>query len=380
MKALLVATLAIACNKPVTAPAASAVQLSASDVTTIWPMPSSEAQRDTMLAATSTGRYGELLPAALYQVPILDERDPAATDAQADRARLRVVAARFEPCRGSFGSPDEASCTNQLRLVLQVLRPGAGANDAMGANDGAVLAFYKLSRDELLGFTRDVAALRAKYGVAESAALGVHPVLARDGLGGEFARALQAKLLEHAGAQRLTRITFFTRTKAREPQWKFGGFDIVDGKAVPKQIATLGDEHQTLEGAGPMKVIHPPTSSPDNPAPLLAVFGRRDPTPADRAAFAAVLRIENPKRHNPETIACAECHAAERMHATADSLGLHADGPDAFHSDITSATAGKIDAENFHAVSYLGTNLAVTTRTANDTSAVLAEMRALLAR
>jgi hypothetical protein len=362
-------------------PAASSAELSASDVTTIWPLPTSEAQRDSMLTASSVGRHGELLPERVYAVPVLDERDRSASDPHADRARLRVVAARFEPCRASFGSAQDPDCVNQLRLVLQVLRPGGGSSGtAMGANDGAVLAFYKLTRDELLGLARDLVALRDQHGGGSADILDVHPLLAREGLGSAYAQALQAKLLEHAGADRLTRITFFTRTRAREPEWVFGAFDIKDGKAVTRPIATLGAERQTLEGAGAMKVIKPVTSAKDNPSALLAVFGRREATPADRAAYAAVLRIENPTRHTPETVACAECHAAERMHETGVALGL---APAEFAADyytpvVTSATAGKITSENFHAVSYLGTNLAVSTRTANDTSFVLAEMRTLL--
>src|SRR5688572_7771530 len=94
---------------PTPTPAAPAV-LRATDVT----------QRDSMLAATSVGGHGELLPANLYEVPLLDQRDGSVTDPKQDRQRLRVVAARYEPCRGSFGSPTEASCVNQLRLVFQV--------------------------------------------------------------------------------------------------------------------------------------------------------------------------------------------------------------------------------------------------------------------
>src|SRR5688572_13075178 len=89
----------------------SSVRLTAADVTTIWPMPVDEAQRDTLLAATSVGRHGELLPASLYQLPVLDERD-GTTDPQADRTRLRVVAMRFEPCRSSFAPPEDPSCVN----------------------------------------------------------------------------------------------------------------------------------------------------------------------------------------------------------------------------------------------------------------------------
>jgi hypothetical protein len=344
-------------------------------------MPTDDTQRDSMLAATSIGGHGELLPAALYEVPVLDERDDTVTDAKGDRARLRVVAVRFEPCRGSFGSPHDASCVNQIRLVLQVLRPGGGGIDrkTIGANDGAVLAFYKLSREELLAFARETAALG---GGATSETLGVHPVLAREGVASAYAKELQAKILAIVGAKRLTKVTFFARTRAREPLWPFGSFTVVDGKVVKNTIPTLATDRQTLEGAGPRKVIEPSTSSADNPGALLAIMGpARRATDGERTAYASVLRIQNPTQHNPDTMACAECHVAERLQQAAErTLGLRAAdfAADAFVSKVQ-AKPGKVDPENFHLVSYLGTNLAVGTRTAHDTDAALDAINALLA-
>jgi hypothetical protein len=267
-------------------------------------------------------------------------------------------------------------------LVLQVLRPGGGTSKStpIGANDGAVLAFYKLTREELNAFARDIAALASKHGGSASETLGVHPILARDGLGSEYAKQLQAKILANVGAKRLTKITFFARTSAREPEWPFGTFSVVDGKAVRKSIPTLTSEKQTLEGSF-NQVINPPTTSSDNPAALFRVFGSaRAPKPEERAAYAALLRIQNPAKHNPDTIACAECHAAQRLQTAAEkTLGLRpADFADDAYVSTVLPAPGKIDGENFHAVSYLGTNLAVLVRTANDTSAVLAQMNTLL--
>src|SRR5215207_2196741 len=81
------------------------VRLTPTDVTVIWPLPRDATQRDSMLAATSMGAHGELLPETLYDCPVLDERDFEVTDPKVDRTRLRVVAMRFEPCRNSFGPP-----------------------------------------------------------------------------------------------------------------------------------------------------------------------------------------------------------------------------------------------------------------------------------
>lgn len=373
----------LACNsksepRKQTGPAGPAAPtLTAFDVTTVWPLPKNSAEYSSMLAPTSTGAHGELLPVDTYKVPQLDERD--ATKAP-DYERLRVVAARFEPCRGSFGSPSDATCNNQLRLVFQVLRPGGGgaAQGAVGANDGAVLAFYKLTRDELLDLTLDVVALREAFDESPpSGPLGVHPLLDKYGLASGYTASLNATLLAYAGVKRLTRITFFTRTAAREPEWTFGALDVANGVTSIRQLATLEHDHQSLKGAGARLVITPQSPAEDRPHALLALGASKKPTETHQRAYAATLRIENPTTHNADTTGCAECHVAERIRRTAEKqLGLRAS--DAFQTDLVSATAGKIAAENFHAAGYLGTNLAIATRTANETSVVVKAIDALL--
>lgn len=383
---------AAACSAPASAPVApgepaptsttTPITLTPADVTMIWPMPRDAAGRDAMIAATATGGHGELLPAAHYKVPVLDERDWEVKDPQVDRTRLRVVAARLDPCFASFAPPTDPSCVNQVRLVMQVIRPdGGGVKDRMGANDGAVHAFYQLPRAELLALVRELAALGAKHGGTASETLGVHPILARDGTSSDYAKQLHALLLARIGANRLTRVTFFARTAAREPLWPFGLFDMIDGNLVQQDIVTLGAKRQTLEGAGPRKVIEPQTTSADNPGALLAVMGpTRTATERERAAYAALLRIQNPTKHTPDTMACAECHTAQRMQRAAEkTLGLLATEFAADHfATGTPLPETPIDAENFHAAGYLGDNLAVSVRTANETAAVVAALTALL--
>ena len=372
----------IAPGEPAPATPAKPIALTAADVTMIWPMPRDAAGRDAMIAATTAGGHGELLPAAHYKVPVLDERDWEVKDPQIDRTRLRVVAARLDPCFASFVAPTDASCVNQVRLVMQVIRPdGGGVKDRMGANDGAVHVFYRLPRAELLDLVRELAALGAKHGGTASETLGVHPILARDGASSDYGKQLHALLLARIGAKRLTRVTFFARTAAREPLWPFGLFDMIDGKLVQQDIVTLGAKRQTLEGAGPRKVIEPQTTSADNPAALLSVFGpTRTATDGERAAYAALLRIQNPTKHTPDTMACAECHTAQRMQRAAEmTLGLRATElpGDHFATGIPLPTT-PVDAENFHAAGYLGDNLAVSVRTANETAAVVTALTALL--
>jgi hypothetical protein len=163
--------------------------------------------------------------------------------------------------------------------------------------------------------------------------------------------------------------------------WPFGLFDMVNGKLEPQTIVTTDTKRQTLEGAGFRKVVEPPTKAADNPVALMAIMGpKRAASPAERAAFGAVLRIQNPNIHTPETMACVECHAAQRMQTAGETtLGL---APTEFGADYFPTTlkmpTRTIDAENFHSCGYLGSNLAISTRTANETAAVVAAMNALL--
>jgi hypothetical protein len=314
----------------------------------------------------------------VYKVPRLDERD---TTKAADHERLRVVAARFEPCRGAFGPPTAAECVNQLRLVFQVLRPGGGgaAQGAVGANDGAVLAFYKLTREELLDLAVDLVATREAYDEAPpSGPLGVHPLLTKYGLGSGYAASVNATLLAYAGVKRLTRITFFTRSLAKEPEWQFGALDVANGDVSIRKLATLEHDHQSLKGAATRLVITPQSPAADRPHALLALGTSKKPTEAQQRAYAAVLRIENPTIHNADTTGCSECHVAERIRRAAEKqLGLRPTA-DMFQTELVSSTAGKIAAENFHAAGYLGTNLAIATRTASETSVAVAAIDALL--
>ena len=174
---------------------------------------------------------------------------------------------------------------------------------------------------------------------------------------------------------------FFTRSAAREPEWQFGALDVAGGVSSIRPLATLEHDHQSLTGAGTRLVISPQSSAPDRPHALLALGSTKKPTETQQRAYAAVLRIENPTTHNAGTTGCAECHVAERIRRSAEKqLGLRATSfaGDVFQTDLVSASAGKIAAENVHAAGYLGTNLAIATRTVHETSVAVEAIDGLL--
>lgn len=114
----------------------------------------------------------------------------------------------------------------------------------------------------------------------------------------------------------------------------------------------------------------PTTTSADDPMLLANVSTADAASPADRAkAFAAALRVENPKKHTPDTVDCVSCHVAEVARRIGEArFGLSAAGHvDAF---VTSADTSKVGTtvtpslENVHAFGWLGRDVGISQRTA----------------
>lgn len=380
--------------------AAPPIEVANTDVTLVYPLPKA-AELDLMLAATSSGAFGELVPAeAFAKLPgPLDPRPGAATTerGEAGRAKLRLVGARLDPCFADLGDTPAARCQNQLRLIFQGLR---AEGDVVRADDGAVHVFVALTRDELLGLVRDLLAAKQRAGGYSEGPLGQHPLLKAQGLGSAFAAELRTALLLRSGAGRVTRVTFFLRSTARQGQWFFGVFDrerpvsgalvgLREGAFAAQKIPTTDFEQQVLDAglavAGELAGNVPtPTNHADNLLLLLDTAATRAAsTTAQARAFDAALRIENPRRHSPDTIDCVSCHVATpARRATEAALGLSAQGnPNAYSAtrSLAYAPPPRPSLENLHSLSYLDRELGLNQRTANETAAVATALAALLA-
>ncbi|MBL8718988.1 MAG: hypothetical protein JNL79_23595 [Myxococcales bacterium] len=296
---------------------------------------------------------------------------PAALDARQipgdPYAALRIVAVRLDPCFGVLAGATEG-CRPQVRVVLQQLRVEAGQ---VVADDGAVHAFFDLGREELVAFAKDVVALGKLNGGVTPGPLGVHPILEKQGADGAFGKAFVARLRAVTRPEKLRRMTFFVRTAARASTWNFGVFD---GAALTRAtvFGTSASEVTltAMVGEGPMGARTPATTSADDPMLLANVSTADAASPADRAkAFAAALRVENPKKHTPDTVDCVSCHVAEVARRIGEArFGLSAAGHvDAF---VTSADTSKVGTtvtpslENVHAFGWLGRDVGISQRTA----------------
>lgn len=364
---------------------ASAARVRPADVSIVFPLPSTLAAPD-LLAGTDQAAHGPLVdPAVFDRLPPLDAHTDgsASSDGPTARAGLRLMALRLDPC---FGPVDGSACRAQLRLVFQGLEQGEAGR--VEASDGAVHVFVELSTQELLTLTRELLALTAASGGYPDAPLGVHPILAREGLGGPFAAGLRQLVLRYAGAQRSSRMTFFALLGAGATTWTFGVFDKVGGAYQRMSIATTGSLQQSLTTTfGPpghlsASVEHATTHADDLTLLLDTAEAMRATPEARQRAFAAALRVQSPRVHTPDTIDCVSCHTAAPAVRSAEAVfGLSSQGHAEHFAPSTPVAAPEAATiHNIHAFSYLGDQLAVSPRTANETAVVVEAMNTLLAR
>ena len=298
-----------------------------------------------------------------------------------------MVAFRIDPCFANIGPVTDASkCQNQLRIIYQAVTFQAGG---AGTVDGAVHAFYSLSREELVGVVGELVALRTKEnGTKTLGALAVHPLLASQGLLGNEAKGLAKILTSHAGTKNLVRFTIFTPGNLAT-RWDFRGFDVAQGKtAQPMIIPTLPAQTTDVSffagfGSDLAGGFTPPTKAKDDMQLLGNLATARAASKADQqAAFDGALRIENPSKHSPDTIDCASCHVAGPATVlTGGKLSLSATGNDnAFKRDSKFVSAAEMKqttavggdtSRNFHVFSYRDGHPMIAMRVINETASVI---------
>lgn len=254
----------------VDAPAITGDTLQLNDVSQLFPLATSAIERDVaMLAATSAGPRGPLLPSAVYGAvgPI------QAFGSEQAVASLRVVAMRLDPCFADLApSPTGAGCAAQLRLVLQPISEFPDNDGRFPAFDAAVHTFYRLSRAEVYALKDAVVALRLANTSGEALGpLAPHPILVQQGLGGPYGAGLRDLILGAAGRDNLVRVA--TLSSETTQAWSFRIFDIIDATTpvvVAGDIAGLpaGSRSSRASPSPRRPTSHrtsPPASTPHRP-------------------------------------------------------------------------------------------------------------------
>jgi hypothetical protein len=332
-----------------------------------------------LLRADAQGPNGELLPRTVFETDLgttnLDfESSGSGYDA------LRVVGVRLDPC--SARSSGKSSCDKaEVRLVMQALvRDPAGR--AVYA-DGGVHLIYDLPPSDLFDMLLEVLTAKNENGNLGSAALGPHPILTAQGLTGPFAERLRTIVLRHVGATRLVKATVFNHGNMDEDAWTFAAVEKVGGAFVKASIgAHRSETSQTVVGSSATGEITNTRASayPELGMDAVEALVSAQPAPGSRealalsTAFEAAVRVENPTAHTTETTTCANCHLAEGARRIGEGLyafqstnlyrsprtGLPVPAP---RDERTSVT-------NLHAFGYLGRQVSVSQRTANESEHV----------
>ena len=332
------------------------------DVSVLLPLPPVGA--DLQWTSSTPGLGGALLPRAVFdQIGRSVFKD---VDDSQEYDALRVVGVRFDPC---FMTSLTAACQPQIRLVFQPLTATGGTHD------GGIHALYNLSAAQ---WTAVVAGLRELVAVApENRAfepLGVSPALRAQGFDGPYARGLGALITANAGASNLARMTFMTRTQARQGEWELGGFHVQaqpsTGFPAPGPISILGGVLQVVgnSGFGTFAYGAMPEIADAAGRPGLTAAGLQALDAETRAGVAAWAAAQNsPIAHVPDTTDCASCHVAGhvgRALAAIDPALTDFGGP-------RTLTIVDAQGDNLRSFGYFNKYAHVAPRTANETAAVV---------
>lgn len=341
------------------------------DVSVLWPLPSAE-EGDVLLGPDG------LLTAEAYEAAFgaPGSHQAGGTPAAPARDALRLVAMRLDPCAGAIHD----RCQAEVRLVFQPLRDG---DAGLQAEDTAVHAFYALEGETLTATIERMVELRRAAGDEWLGPLAPHPRMVAEGLSGDFATGLAELVAEVATPDRLHKVTLMTNS-AFGNAWNFSGVDFgVDGEvtrvAMPHlpsgtEVASFFVGFQGDFGGEPP--FSPATSGPDD-LQLLGnehVAGRA--TDAEREhAFAALLRIEDPTQHDPETTDCASCHAAQPIRQLVAEPRFGFDTPALTSSVLPAEDLAQLHGEdatvNLHMFSYKGRTASIHRRTVAETADVI---------
>ncbi|MFO0639710.1 MAG: hypothetical protein U0183_10910 [Polyangiaceae bacterium] len=337
------------------------------DVSILFPLPTN-GDVGGLLQPKTEGAFGPLLPESFYAAAAprgrFDER-------AAEGAVPALVAVRVDPCYPA--TPTAGPCDSEVRGVFQLVR---STPDGVTAEDGAIHVTYGVSPDEIVAFVAELASAKRASGYGVSESLGPHPVLAREGLDGPFARALRASLLARVGAARIRRVTSYHHERGDEHDaWVFSSFErTTSGGLGLAKIPGTESFEQRVEGSPATAPLGTSfarvTSGRDRFADLLRADRRAATFEASRSAFDEALAHEDPSLHSARTTDCAGCHLAEGAHRVAVSeLGLVA-------PRAVAASAPRRDERtsvtNVHAFGYLGRAVAISQRTANESASVAA--------
>jgi hypothetical protein len=286
--------------------------------------------------------------------------------------KLRVTAVRIDPCFDAHDPHTATGCKRQMRLTAQPILDG-------NLTDASIHLFYPLDDTQFVTALRGLRDLKAEN--TGNAALSVHPVMKRQGLGGAFAKRLKEIVLAACDESRLTRMTFMATGRSGN-NWFWGGLEKQPNDTwKPMEIPTRDGAHEdgfhqngrgTHDGMSLNSPLFPDVLSKSENIPPMSA---RD----FEAAIDKLQKIQNPSLLSTEQVSCATCHVAGMTfgHALEQRrLNAAPATPSAFVApagqNVRVADETGYSGANMHAFSWFQDNVAISARAVNESARVAA--------
>ena len=297
------------------------VRMDVDDVSILYPLPSAGAGLADLIALDAATTRGPLLSEDQFTqlvALIHPEDDPnvrglAYTD-------WRIVGVRVDPCE--MVAP-AMPCTAQLRLVAQSFSNGSSTDD------NAIHLVYAIPEADVSQLLRDLVHLKTANAstTTNRKALGIHPVLKKQGLGGPFATELRTLVTTYAGKAASQNVTIMVTLNAGE--WRFGAGAVApDGHVAQVPVPcsttpTISMRGTTGSIGNFLASVEPAATCADNVNEIIDSSGRNDAPflqgsffklSADQQAtdIDLALRVINPGLNRVATTDCVACHTASR--------------------------------------------------------------------
>ncbi len=360
----------------------AAPALDLNDVSFLYPLPTWDA-RDDLLSLAAAGDQGVLLSRTVFEtvVPtVVDQNHMGPADLY---AAMRVVGVRVDPC---FPADATASpgCLKQVRLVIQPIGQDQTTHE-LTTLDGAVHALYNLTDAQWTNLVGDLRALRASAGGATvGQPLGIHPVMAAQGLRGTYASALRTLILKYAGEATLDSMAFFQLLKF-STFWAFSAADrqgtgfqkrtipLITAQLQNVEVGTSGSSTDPDNRTRSVRFAPGPSAPSLSKLPDLSI-GLAEATSALRSAYL----VDNPSSSfNPQTLDCGTCHVATRNLSYAErTRSIDTAGwPERFQDgryNLSRTDAIGDDPRSLRSFGYFGTQSSIAGRTINESAVVAA--------
>ena len=362
------------------------------DVSVLYPLPQ-KGEGKYLLAMEQETPDGKkvLLPESVFAMLGDDAKTPypflfEAPGREAAWKDLRVTSVRIDPCFEAADLVEARDCKRQVRLSAQVLVPSSEDPDEAeySVTDASVHLFYELDEEAFVGMLLDLRELMLKKAHGgKNPSLGVHPVMAKEGLSGAWTRRFNEVLLGACDQSNLIRMTFMATGRSGN-NWFWGILERgAGGKFEVGEIPVVEGPSDGFTQMGtddnPDGITAEATLEADFfPAALL-----RGETIDELSASAfekaidKLRAIENPAMHSSADVNCASCHLAPsiiRLATRRRGLAQVPETPSLYPPPSgQNGKATGVDAfgsDNMHAFSYFHDEPAVSPRVVNESARI----------